>query len=362
MVTQQYSLLFPFSEVNYAVFQNAGIHALKKHKKCEVKIYTPHEFAGCYFHANYVEPLEELPYVNYSEISNYHFPEFSKRRIKTWVNPQIPNYLLQVFQQSLPAHLFHKLPAGIKADYKMKRYLYKSGIYKEVKRKERHNKSCFLGTSIYFDLNKFEEYKCDNSEAMQRNFENLNQMIEDNAILREEQILNWGTEFNTNPTANFEDLYSLEKATSFILENRNVAYVRTRTISGVAQVHNTNIDLHRLMVETLLEKDFAVLSLGTPAIELGIEHPRYLEISHSLSIKSQFYLAAKCAIRVMSAEAGLFVAWAATELPLILIGREWSETNLSQPISLITTRHRIGIKDLILKADFTKKDLLELLD
>ena len=156
MVTKQYSLIFPFSEVNYAVFQNAGIYALKKKKKCEVRIHTPQEFAGLYFHAKSVEVLAVLPYVNYSEVSNYRFPEFSKRRMKTWINPQVPNYIIQVCQQSLPAYLFHKLPARMKSDYKMKRYLYKSGIYNEVKKKERRGGTIFLGTSIYFDLSSFE--------------------------------------------------------------------------------------------------------------------------------------------------------------------------------------------------------------
>jgi hypothetical protein len=325
-----------------------------------VKTYTPSEFAGCYFHSTDVEELSPLPYKDYSEVSNYHFSEFSKKRIKTWLNPQIPNYLIQIIQQSLPTYLFHKLPAKVKSDYKMKKYLYSSGIYKEIKNRERQNGSHFLGTSIYFDLNKFEAYKCDNSQAMQRNFENLNQMISERGILTKKQILVWGRELETRSTRNSDDSDSLEKASNFILENQNVAYVRTRTISGVAQVHNTDVVAHRLMVETLLGEGFAVLSLGTPSIELGIVNRKYLEISHRLSIKSQFYLAEKCAIRVMSAEAGLFVAWAATELPLVLIGREWSETNLSNPVSLIKTRKEIGITDLVLKFDFTRDDIVNL--
>lgn len=355
-------MLFPFSEVNFAVFQNAGIYALKKDTKSNVRIHTPGEFAGCYFHADEVEILSCLPYVNYSEVSNYHFPVFSKKNIKTWINPQIPNYLIQVFQQSLPVFLFHKLPARMKSDYKMRKYLHKSGIYRKVKRNERQNKSDFLGTSIYFDLRKFEPYKCDNSEAMQRNFENLNLMIAESAILTKSEILTWGQKLKTHSPLISEDTESLEKAMSFILQNEKVAYVRTRTIGGVAQVHNTDVNLHGLMVETLLGEGFAVLSLGTPAINLGVSNPRYLEISHNLSIKAQFHLAAKCAIRVMSAEAGLFVAWAATDLPLILIGREWSETNLRKPISLIQTRKEIGINDLVLTSNFSRENIVKLFD
>ena len=355
---KQYSLLYPFSEVNYAVFQNAGIFLRKQSETCEIKVYTPSEFATCYFHADSVEEISPRPYSEYSEVSNHHYREFSKKNFRTWFNPQIPNFIIQKFQQSLTAQQFHRLPARIKADYKMRKFLFSSGIYRRIKNAERKQKRLFLGTAIYYDLGKLEKYKCDNNEAMQRNFENLYQMISSRGILSTKEILKFYPNSEKLKESFANDLNSFELANNFITRNKNVAYIRTRLISGAAQAHNTNPESHRLLVETLLDLGYSVLSLGTTTLKLGILNPKYLEIDHNLSIGSQFYLAAKCEIRIMSAEAGLFVAWAATEMPLVLIGREWSELNLLKPVSLISARRFIGIPDKILNVNFTKQDVI----
>lgn len=355
---KQYSLLYPFSEVNYAVFQNAGIFLRKSSEMCHMKVFTPSEFTVCYFHADSIEQISPLPYSNYSEVSNHHYPEFSKRDVRTWFNPQTINFLIQRFQQSLTAKQFHRLPARLKSDYKMRKYLFDSGIYKRIKVAERKTKRIFLGTSIYFDLGLFEKYKCDNNEAMQRNFENLYKMIISGGILSVDEILKLLPKSEKLIQAFSNDEKSFRLAHNFITKNKRVAFVRTRLINGTAQAHNTDPESHRLLVVTLLELGYSVISLGTPTIKLGILDTKYLEIDHNLSIGSQFYLAAKCEIRVMSAEAGLFVAWAATGLPLVLIGREWSEANLLRPVSLIKARKLIGLPDTTLEVNFSRQEII----
>jgi hypothetical protein len=186
-------------------------------------------------------------------------------------------------------------------------------------------------------------------------------MISEGAVQTQEQI----ERIQEIKSFSYQDLDKSEyelvrKMEGFIKANSKVAYIRTRNIKGQADVHNTDSERLLLLTNSLLALGWAVLNTGTPTIELPITDSKYLEVSHNLSIGHQFYLASKCNARVMSAEAGLFVAWAATELPLILIGEEWSVTNLDPPISLIKARQSIGIQDQRLRTDFTTSEIAKI--
>jgi hypothetical protein len=344
-----------------AVFQNAGIYALKKLENSHVTVHTPKEFAACYFHCDSVVEISRLTYQNYGEVSNYRFRDFKKKELGTWISPQLPNYIFERIQQRLPSNAFHRLPASLRADYKARKYLFQSGIYREIKKREKKQKSHFLGTSNYLDLSNLETYRCDISEAMFRNFQNLSQMIRDGSVQTIKQIESFSiNEPTVRNEGENENQQLIKKAEEFINLNSRVAYIRTRNIQGQAAVHNTNPKKLRLLIETLLSIGWAVLNTGTPTFELDIGDSKYLEFHHNLPIGDQFYLASKCDARVMSAESGLFVAWAATELPLVLIGEEWSVKNLRSPVSLIESRKLLGIRDQLLDEDFTKAEIISI--
>ncbi len=355
---EKYGLIFPFGEVNSAVFQNAAIYALKKTKPTRVTMFSPKEFFGCYFHCDELIEITSLPYESYSEVSNYRFPNFSKKQPSTWLNPQILNYFFQRFQQSLPSWAFHHLPNFFKADYKGRKYLHKSGVYRWAKNESFKLGKVFLGTASYTELSTREQYKCDINEAMYRNFSNLCRMISEGAVQTREHIEKTRTLTSfSDQDSHKSDFELISRMQDFINVNSKVAYIRTRNIEGQANVHNTDPEKLLFLIKSLLAMGWAVLNTGTPTIKLPIRDARYLEISHNLSIGDQFYLASECDARVMSAEAGLFVAWAATNLPLVLIGEEWSVTNLDQPISLIKARQSIGIQDRRLTTDFSAQDI-----
>ena len=189
---------------------------------------------------------------------------------------------------------------------------------------------------------------------------NLNQMIQDGAILTLKQIQSFSTNHEISNSLSNEDQELFNKAEAFIDSNFKVVYIRTRNIDGQAAAHNTNPVKLQLLVETLLSMGWSVLNTGTPTIELEIDNLKYLEFHHNLPIAAQFYLASKCRARVMSAEAGLFVAWAATEMSLVLIGDEWSVSNLQEPVSLIDSRQKISIQDMRLPRDFTQDEILSI--
>ncbi len=354
---ESFSLVFPFGEVNAAVFQNAGIHLLKQSRNAHVTIYTPNEFAACYFNCDNIKELTQLPYSNYSEVSNYRFPEFRKSDPGTWLNPQVLNYIYERFQQNLSVKTFHKLPAYLRADLKGRRFLFESGIYRSIKSVEKKTPGTFLGATQYLDLSNLERFSCNIEESMTRNFQNLSQMILNGALLRLHEIKKIDMLISTKSESGISTADPLaEIAEDFVASNSRVAYIRTRNING-SNIHNTDSSKLSLLIETLLSQGWAVLNTGTPTIELPIRNKRYLEVNHNWSIGYQYNLASRCLARVMSAEAGLFVAWAATELPLVLFDEEWSVTNLESKISLLNARKSVGIVDERLQRDFTEIEI-----
>jgi len=133
---------------------------------------------------------------------------------------------------------------------------------------------------------------------------------------------------------------------SIIDSNRKIFWVRTRNILGAASVHNSDPNFLSQVVRSLLDRGFVVINTGTPTIHLGLAHKNLYELNHNLPIIVQQYLASKCTAVVTSAEAGLFVAWAATEIPLVTFGTEWSVQNTRSKISLLEARNKIGLRDL----------------
>jgi hypothetical protein len=353
----RFSLVFPFSEVNAAVFQNAGIYHLKKGREILVKVFTPDEFAACYYHADFIHEITDLPYRNYSEVSNYSLKILSKCDLNSFVGPQLFNYILQFVQSKVSKKIFHKLPILLKSDYKARKFLLSSNIYKNVKLQSRKQNFEFLGTSNYVDLAKMEIHRCDIINSMSFNFFNLANMITEGGV---NKVKNIKAEMeirlaDRNYSMVDHDLF--KDVLEFIRTNRNVAYIRTRNISSAASVHNTKKKDLEDLIFGLLRLGYSVINSGTPTIAVSISNQNYLEVNHNFTILQQMYLASSCSIRVMSEEAGLFVAWASTEMPLVTFGKEWSITNLNKPISLIDARRQIGIKDIQLGMDFTYENL-----
>ena len=347
------SLVFPFSEVNAAVFQNAGIFHLKKRKNFHVMVFTPEEFASCYFNADIISKIDNLPYQNYSEVSNYSLKILSRKDLKTLFGAHIFNYLLQIFQAQIPAKLFHRLPVLYKSDYKARKFLIRSNIYKEIKSKSRLQDFEFLGTANYVDLANMTHHRCNIMESMEFNFENLASMIRSGGVFKVESIkADMEIELAGRNALDAKNIL-FEKVKNFIQLRNSVAYVRTRNISGAASGHNTKQKDLLVLINGLLKLGYSVVNTGTPTIPVPISDRNYLEVNHNFTILEQMYLASLCSIRVMSEEAGLFVAWAAIDMPLVTFGREWSITNLKRPISLIKARQSIGIRDIQLGEDLT---------
>jgi hypothetical protein len=91
-----------------------------------------------------------------------------------------------------------------------------------------------------------------------------------------------------------------------------------------------------------LKESFCILNLGNPAMPLDIYD--YYEVSHNMSISDEFLICGAATACIMTAEAGLFTAFAASNLSLIQYDDEWSVSCVD--VSLFDARIKAGLQDL----------------
>jgi hypothetical protein len=91
----------------------------------------------------------------------------------------------------------------------------------------------------------------------------------------------------------------------------------TRNFKQKAITHNSKVSFLKHLIEELLKEGFCILNLGTPAMPLDINNNDYYEVSHNMPIDDKCLICGAATACIMTAEAGLFTAFAATNLSLI---------------------------------------------
>lgn len=340
----EYGLVFPFSELNAAAFQNAAIFHRRRLHGDSFTVFAPPEILGCYFHANNLVPIDNLPFENYSEVSNYRLKTLSRRDPLSWFSSQLPSFYWQKYSNRLPRSCYRLLPAFLQADFKMRRYLFRSGVYSRVKNSCKQRSIEFLGSAPALNIESMRSIRRGVVVDWELWFEQLSRMISSGAVLNKSEIRRRCSGEIKN--LSLEQTTTFQQISSFIEDHKDVIMVRTRNIPGIASAYNTDPAFLLSSVTCFLERGFSVINSGTPTIHLEIQHKNLLQVDHNLPVLVQQYLGSKCLYVMTSAEGGLFVAWAATSIPLITFGIEWSVANTKSCISLLEARKSIGIHDL----------------
>lgn len=339
-----FGLVFPFSELNTAVFQNAAIYHRILTNGDAFAIFAPTEILGCYFHSSQQNPLRKLPFQNYHEVSNYVLKPSYRHKPWTWFTGQAPNYAWQKMTQRLPSSLIPIIPPYLLADYKMRRYLFRSGIYTEAKRWcKRHNLK-FLGSAHNLDIESMLPSSKINTINWDLRFNQLARMVQNKGTLNH-HLLSMQFYLSSNFLSS-KDKLVMQSIESFLEKGLPVVWIRTRNILGPAAIHNTDPDFLLTIVSFFLKQGFSIICTGTPSIKLDLRTNNFFQLDYDLPVVVQQFFAARCKYVVTSAEAGLFTAWAVTEIPLVTFGTEWSVTNTKSKTSLLESRRRIGIYDL----------------
>ena len=203
---------------------------------------------------------------------------------------------------------------------------------------------CSKGTH-YFRINEYyniaEQSVYENiMERFERDFQYLKYMIK-NKHLYTSAINKNTTQLNKWRINN----NGIEIITKYFTAKKKVL-LRTRNYNTKAVVHNSNIEILRKIVSILLKNNIMVLNIGVPFMPLHINSVNYYELSHNLNFEEELLLCEDATANLMSAEAGLFVAFAASDINLIQYDTEWSVAHCEIPVSLMDARRDIEMNDL----------------
>jgi len=113
------------------------------------------------------------------------------------------------------------------------------------------------------------------------------------------------------------------------------------------------------IVSILLRHGIVVLNIGVPVLPLEISSSNYYELSHNLNFEEELFLCEEATANLMTAEAGLFVAFAASDINIIQYDEEWSVKHCVFPVSLMDARRDIGMNDLNIIDDYNDNVRLE---
>ena len=346
-------VVFPFNEVNAAVFQNAGLFWAKRKYGCETEVFAPEQFRGLYFSVDKFNTITKLPYSNYGEVAKWEPNEISKKKLKTWFTPGALNFIKHRSLNYLPASVFHSIPPEFRSDWKTSKYLVRSGILSECKSSfaepnHMYAHNFFFGDGIYTNLANLQQEKKDLKNYFQYSFTNLY-----NLILTGE--INFMVSNNKNLISKSENAPpppELQIAIDFISARKNTIFLRTRNINNSVRFQNAPARELVQLINLLLNEGVSVINSGVPAFNLGITHENYFEFSHNLPISLEMQIASMATFIMQTAWAGLFTAFATLNKNLITFQKEWSVHNLIEPVSLLESRKRIGMKDIPLGDTF----------
>lgn len=348
---------FDFEEVNSAVLRNAQLHVMKKNKKCKVMVIVPYKFMNLFSNADCLaiithELCREYGIDDYHNVLNDDGDDTGKPKQKfinklKCKNNKLLQSIIMMFPQSfndfkayLYTHFF--------ISHRIMKYYVKIGL-EDYCLKKLHDeygieKNKYYRVGNFFDLAQFSVEKFDLGEYLNKNFQYVFEMIKDgnlyNSNIAPDKILSL-------LALSFEQwndfLGFFEK---FITSSNKKIIIRTRNFSKKATVHNSSHEKFFNLAQELIKRDVLVLNLGCPLLRLGITNENYCEIDHRLEFSLELALCQNANVCIMTAEAGLFVAFAASAISIVQIDNEWSMTHSVPAISLFEARKHSGLADL----------------
>ncbi|WP_321504092.1 hypothetical protein [uncultured Methanoregula sp.] len=141
---------------------------------------------------------------------------------------------------------------------------------------------------------------------------------------------------------------------TFIKTNKPKIILRTRNFKNKAVVHNSKIEILKPVVEHLLEKGYFIFNIGTPTMPLSIKNDDYHEVNHNMAIEDEFKLCSLAQACMLSTEAGLFIAFAATDLTLIQYD---DDLNIKcHNVDLFGARRKAGLNDIDIRNEIFNND------
>ncbi|QTL97713.1 hypothetical protein GM661_06795 [Iocasia frigidifontis] len=303
---------FDFNEVNSAVLRNAQIYLYKKNiNNNKIIVITPNKFKYLFSNADY------LAVVN-----------------PKWVNDMYPTMLEYLGDRQ-------------------QKYYVESGLEEKCLKKlsEYFSEFEYIRVYVFFDVSTFQASERNTFKWYKLQFNNLKQMILDKSL-----YMNFSDEESLLTRIQIDGLKK------FLQYQGLKIIIRTRNFKNKQVQRNSNFSVLSNLAQEFIKRGIFVLNLGCPLLSLNIENELYFEYDHSMPFEEELALCEHANACIMTAEAGLFTGFAASNINIIQIDEEWSVLNPVVNVNLFETRKKIGIDDIDIRNFLMNNDFLGAVD
>lgn len=341
---------FDFEEVNSAVFRNAEIYIRKKNKKDKIGVIVPYQFKALFSNADIVvvlgeELCKQFDIDKYRNVLEYGFLINDKNlisKIKKKIVYEIIK-LSKFFGKNFSFYTYRKLYVSAR----QRKFFVENGLEKYCieKLRTRFDNFKYMRVGSYVNIQNFSVESFNLGKYFNKRFIYLSTMIKDGKLyhsgIDKKTLMKF---FSQSIISKYQDEY----LNNFIFKDVNIKKIilRTRNFKNKAVMHNSKFETFKKLAEELIAKNVMVLNIGCPLLNLNIRNNLYCEIEHNLPFEAELKLCQIADSNVMTAEAGLFVGFAASLISITQIDEEWSANNLEKPVYLFKARENFGLRDI----------------
>lgn len=350
---------FDWEEVNASVFKNAQIYALKKSGKNlnKIAVLVPENFAYLYKDADIVFTISKKTLKNFGIDEYRNVLEYTPQKDNIFVHRmnRLVSFLIKFFNDGY----LNKIIGTFYQSSRQKKFYIQNGLEKLLVDKvtKGNSNAKYHRTNDFYDIAKDIYYTYDIEKHFIRQFNYLFNMINDKNL--------YNADFDIKILKEYPEVeqYYMHKGKKILL--------RTRNFKRKATAHNSKEKILYSLISELLkqDEDLMVLNLGLPILKLNINNSRYIEIDHNMSFSSELSLCQESNFCIMTAEAGLFTAYAASNINIVQYDNEWIPLNSNDfwspeetPVELFEARRNIGMRDLDIRSDLVTGNYSEIAD
>lgn len=332
---------FDFEEVNSAVLRNAQIYCAKKNNSIEYYCISPENFAFLFKNCNGVFKISNTNLDSFS-IKNYiSVLEYRENKLIIYFNLYFNKTLFLIS----PLLYFLGVKLNIVSNFYRSDRQRKFFIGSGLERFCLNNLNIDRDKFIYFRGNDFLDF-------YESSFKHLT--LNDHFIKQFKYLYTMISESSLyDPLIEIKQLeIKFPKIIKFLSSKNTKIVLRTRNFKNKATTHNTKKDLVLPIILNLFEIDpnILILNIGNPLLRLDISNDRYFELEGNLDIEDEISLCKLSNAAMMTSEAGLFTAFAASNIRIIQIDEEWSMYSISEKVSLFEARSCAGLLDIDIRS------------
>lgn len=338
---QTIALIFSYEELNTNVLWNSRLWNLKNEIDFHYVAYAPLGFQSLFFAADEIITIPEgvNSFRKYSQVSEY-FPMRSRISSisRNVFRSRVEDYILKF----KPTNLTLLMLLRLIATDRQKKFLYSSNTFDWIRKDFKTRYKVKIQSGMFTNWKRRSRKREIFLVPVQNylRYDGKKLFVTEFSLMEDLRLLFFG-HFNAI-SGGIIDVFQNSIYSNLNSSSKKLIFIRTRNYQRKQPQHNTLLTDVLSITKSLLNNNFKVINIGSPALSLRSnlswrERSKYLEFS-DLSLDAELEITSGPII--CRADAGLFTLICCMPNPLVVLTEEWSSF---LGISLLEARKIAGI-------------------